>query len=259
MSLTWEADSLVNAPSDNLDRYKRNYLRQAVCEFRFPTLMEIGETRPPAAFVTALRKEYPTLELANELTLGIGGGSNGSNHSHIFRSSKLTWTVSLKQSSVAIETTAYTNYAQLRDKVLRVVDAAAKVIDSDFFTRIGLRYINVVDTGEDPAEGWINPQLVGPILSGCFSGINEYAGRLQLAAEDGGCLLQHGLRRKEQNGDLAIPKYTVDIDSFRHDVAIGDAGAALDAMHSQAFDMFDWAIGPKAREQLAAVKAATKT
>lgn len=257
MSLTWEADSLVNLRSDNVDRYKRNFLRQAVCEFRFPTLMEIGEQRPPADFVSALRKEYPHLELGNEVTLGIDGGSNGFNNSHILRSAKLTWTVSLKQSAVSLETTAYTNYAQLRERVLRVVAAASKVIDSDFFTRVGLRYINVIDTDEDPANGWVNPELVGPILSGHFEGIKEYGGKLQLMAEDGGCLLQHGVRFQEQHGG-SMPKYMLDIDSFRNEVPIDSAADALDAMHSQAFDMFDWAIGAKAREQLSAVKASTK-
>ena len=257
MSLTWEADSLVNRRSENIDRYQRNFLRQAVCEFRFPTLMEIGGQKPPAAFVSSLRKEYPHLELGNEVTLGIGGGSNGFNNSHIFRSTKLTWTVSLKQSSFSIETTAYTTYAQMRERVMRVIEAASKVIDSDFFTRVGLRYINVIDTDEDPANGWVNPELVGPILSGHFSGIKEYAGKLQLLAEDGGCSLQHGLRFNQQNSESAS-QYVLDIDSFRNEVAVENAAVALDMMHSQSFDMFDWAIGSKAREQLSAAKTSSK-
>lgn len=129
MSSTWEADGLVTLRSENVDRYKRNFLRQAVCEFRFPTLMELGDPRPPASLVTALRKEYPHLELANEVTLGIGGGTPGSNNTHIFRSAKLTWTVSLKQSILTVETTAYTEYAQMKERVLRVVDAASKIIE----------------------------------------------------------------------------------------------------------------------------------
>ena len=109
-------------------RYKRNFLKQAVCELGFPTLMELGEARPSATLVTALRKDYPHLELANEFTIGIGGGVPGANNPHIFRSSKLNWTVSLKQSSLSIETTAYTEYAQLKERVLKVVAAAVKVV-----------------------------------------------------------------------------------------------------------------------------------
>lgn len=259
MSLKWEADALVTLRSENVDRYKRNFLRQAVCEFRFPTLMELGEPRPPASFVTALRKEYPHLELANEVTLGIAGGPSGSNNTHIFRSTKLTWTVSLKQSTLSIETTAYTDYAHMKERVLRVVDAASKIIDSDFFTRVGLRYVNVIDSDADPTNGWVNPVLVAPIRSGHFAGIQEYAGKFQLMAPDGGCLLQHGIRLKQPHLREAVqPEYVLDIDTFRNEVALSDTGAVLDAMHAQAFDFFDWAIGPKAREYLSADRPLTK-
>lgn len=247
----------MTAQSHNLDRYRHNFLRQVVCELRFPTLLELGAQRPPAAFVSALRKEYPHLELGNEVALIIGGASTGGPaYAHIFRSSKQTWTVSLKQSTVTIETIAYTTYAQLKERVGRVVEAAAKVIDSDFFTRIGLRYVNVINAHNDPVRGWVNPELVQPLLSGVFGGVHEYAGRLHLAATDGGCLLQHGIQlKKPQPGEEAVPDYVLDIDAFRNDVPIGDVASALDAMHRQAFDVFDWCLGQEARQHLSSEKS----
>lgn len=252
MTSKWIADDLVSVHSENLDRYKRNFLKQAVCELRFPTLMELGDPKPPVALVAALRKEYPHLELANEVTIGIGGGIPGSNNTHLFRSAKLTWTVSLKQSAISIETTAYTGFPNMKERILRVVEAASKVIDSDFFTRVGLRYINVIDSGDDPTDGWVNSDLVQPLLSKQFSGVHEYAGKMQLVAEDGGCLLQHGIRLKppQRDGKDVVPDYLLDIDSFRSDVSISDIESVLDVLHTQVFDVFDWAIGPKAREYL---------
>ncbi|QWF71826.1 TIGR04255 family protein [Methylomonas paludis] len=253
MTPNWNADSLVDIRSKNVDQYKRNFLHQAVCELRFPTLMELGDPRPPTILVKALRKEYPHLELANEVSLGIGGNSSNNTHTHIFRSAKFTWTVSLKQSSLSIETTAYSDYDHMKERVLRVVDAASKIIDSDFFTRIGLRYINIVKCDTNPVLGWVNPELVGPLLSGHFKGIHEYAGKLQLTADDGGCLLQHGivLKQKQSAGEM-VPDYLLDIDVFRNEIQLSDTGEALDAMHLQVFDIFDWAIGSKAREHLSA-------
>jgi len=253
MTPNFNADSLVAIRSKNVDGYKRNFLRQAVCELRFPTLMELGEPRPPAVFVKALRKEYPHLELANEVSLGIGANSSNNTHAHIFRSAKFTWTVSLRQSALTVETTAYHDYAHMQEKVLGIVEAASKIIDSDFFTRIGLRYINIIDCGSNPVLGWVNPELVGPLLSDNFKGIHEYAGKLQLMADDGGCLLHHGiiLKQKQTAGE-SIPEYLLDIDAFRNDVQLSNIGKTLDAIHSQVFDIFDWAIGPKAREYLLA-------
>lgn len=264
MTPKWDADSLVKVHSENIDRYKRNFLRQAVCELRFPTLMELGDSRPPAALVSALRKEYPHLELSNEVTLGIGSGAAGSNNAHIFRSSKRNWAVSLKKSALSIETTSYTEYAQLKERILHVVKAASKIIDSDFFTRVGIRYINIIDSGtNDPQDGWVNTNLTAPILSGYFEGVRDYAGKLQLTAEDGGCLLQHGIRWKPHAGgaseDNSPPQYMLDIDTFRNDVMVENTEAAIDSIHAQAFDVFDWAIGPKAREYLSTANAAKKT
>jgi len=251
MDSNWEADGLFKARSANLSRYKRNFLRQVVCEFRFPTLMELGGDRPPASFANALRKQYPTLELGNELTLGLGVGATGTSRSHIFRSPKQDWVVSLKQSSFSLETTAYSTFEELQQRALHVVDAAVKIIDADFFTRVGLRYINTIDREEDPADGWVNSELVMPIRSQQFTGIQEYAGRLHIAASDGGCLLQHGIRLKPKQDDKDVqPEYSLDIDAYRNQVPVGDAANAMGAIHSQAFDVFDWALGDKSRHYL---------
>jgi len=188
------------------------------------------------------------------LTMGVGSASQAT-ATHIFRSAKLNWTVSLKENAFSIETTSYTTFAQMRERVSLVVDAAAKIIDSDFFTRVGLRYVNVIDSSHNPVNGWVNPELIGPLHSGAFTGVQEYAGKVQVATADGGCLLQHGinLRPRTGQGEL-IPEYTLDIDAFRNVVSLGEALTALDSAHSQAFSLFDWAIGDAARDYLSKSK-----
>ncbi|KGS15481.1 TIGR04255 family protein [Pseudomonas coronafaciens] len=251
MSKRWKADLLITKRSQNTDRYKRNFLQQAVCEFRFPTLMELGEQRPPAAFVRALRKDYPHLELTNELTLGPGSGNAGSSNVHIFRSTKLNWNVSLKESAITIETTSYTGFDTLRERITKVVKAAEEIIDSDFFTRIGLRYINVIDSGDDPITDWINPALTGAVTSNAFTGISDFAGRMQLKADDGGCTFQHGIRLAQiKEGDQPKPEYLIDIDIFRTEISTQDVADAIEVMHQQAFDLFDWSLTDTSRDYL---------
>lgn len=259
MSLTWTADQLVKTKSTNVDRYKRNFLRQAVCELRFPTLMELGESKPPVALVNALRREYPHLELANEVTLGMGNMNNDNSHIHTMRTSKLNWAVSIKQSSLTIETSAYTEYAEMKSRALKVIEAAGKVIDTDFFTRVAIRYINVIDVGSDPADGWVNPSLVAALRENAFTNIQEFAGKILLSAEDGGCLLQHGVRVKPlASGEKVAPEYFIDIDSFRGEMPIEAVADALDSIHEQAFNLFDWCIGEKSREHLTAEKSSKR-
>lgn len=255
MSPIWLADSLLQLPpAGNGDHYLRNYLRQAVCELRFPTLLSLAENRMPASFAMALRKVYPVQETMIEVGVNMGARTDSSYH-HAFRSNNGLWVVTLKSSSVSIETTRYTRFEEMLARVKMVTDALVPVIDSEFFTRIGLRYINLVETSTPLLQDWVCQALVYPLALGMFKRVGESSGRLQMQAEDGGCLLQHGLRLKPGASSLPgepvpTPDYVIDIDVFRQDVAVADAQAAIERAHGQAFALFDWTLGPKARDFL---------
>lgn len=241
-------DGLVRHDSLSLNKFKRSVVKNVVCEFRFPTLMELSESKAPTKFVNALRKAYPTMELVQDVSIGPGGPENTS-FTHILRALRGGWAVSLKHSSVNIENGSYEGYDKLRARALELVQAASSVIDSDFFTRVGLRYINVFDSPVDlVGANWINEDLVRPIKSGVFRGIADYSGRIALATEDGGCLLQHGLRANPASGaGTSSPAYFVDIDTYRNEVELDNVADALDRMHKQAFDVFDWSLGEAGR------------
>lgn len=210
--------------------------------------MELGEQRPPASFVKALRKDYPHLELNNEFTIGMGSSNNTPNNVHIFRSPKLNWNITLKQSALTIETTAYAGFEGFRQRIRKVIEAAEPIIDADFFTRIGLRYINTVHSHNEELTEWINPALTAPLTSDIFTGISDFGGRIQMLADDGGCMFHHGITFPQSSpGTLPKPDFLLDIDTFRSEVTVSDALSAIDVMHRQAFDVFDWALTEKAR------------
>ncbi|WP_305805961.1 TIGR04255 family protein [Stenotrophomonas sp. YIM B06876] len=244
-------ESLFTAESANLDQYKQSLVRTIVCEFRFPTLLELGEAKPPIDFARSLRKSYPNLERGNELSIGASG--TGSTFFHVFRSIKGGWSISLKPNSVAIEGTHYKGFSELLKRAAELVPAAEKIIDSTFFTRIGLRYINVIDQPADPiGEGWINPSLVAPVLEGNARGISDYSGRLAAGDEEKGFLLQHGLRFAAADLDAKEqrPQYVIDIDVYQQEVEVSDSISVIERLHSSAFQIFDWSLGDAARNFL---------
>lgn len=245
------ADELVLFQSDHLNVFKRSLVTSVVCEFRFPTLMELGESKPPSNFVKALRKSYPQIEVGTDVSFGLGGAAETS-HAHVFRSMRGNWAVSLKHSNLTIETSSYTGYDELRRRVLEVVEAAVPVIDTDFWTRVGLRYVNTLPGRHDPvSNSWINPALLLDMKKGCFRGISEVGSRLLLNADDGGCLLQTGLKRNPPSGtQFVAPDFVIDVDSFRTEVALSDTKNRLENMHAQAFNLFDWALDGSARSYL---------
>lgn len=233
---------LENAPHAN---YGSGFTANVVCEFRFPTLMELGEKRPPAAFVNALRKSYPILSQSDEVT--ITGAQTTTTHAHMLRANRGGWIVALKESSVSLESKSYPGFKHFRERIEQVVQAAGKIIDSDVFTRVGLRYINHIPVGGVELGGWVNPELVGPVLSGKFRQVANFDGRMALGAEDGGCLLQHAVRN---NVDVSKIHYLIDIDCYRNEVDVKDALVAVDSLHAQAFEIFSWALGEHAKVKL---------
>ena len=244
----------IDAPlvikSKNKERYARGFVTHIVCELRFPTILELANARPPAEFVRALRREYPILEASKEVTVNLGKGTSESRQAHVFRANKSGWWATLKHSSVAIESRRYSGYADFRQRVKRLVDAATPVVDSDLWMRVGLRLVNTISG--DPADDWVNPQLVGPIVGGDLNGFAAFGGAFQLGTDELGCSLRHQLQltTSELEGDKPRVEYVVDIDAYQTDVDITATLSVLDDLHARAFDLFDWSLGEAARTHL---------
>lgn len=252
MSTQWQADELVRVGSVAPVAYKRSYLKLAVCELRFPTLFALEEQRPPHSMHQLLRKAYPIYNRMSEVMVGLGNSST-SNGLHSFKSSSGNWTITLKTSSVAIETTTYPGFEGMQERIRQMLDAVVPVIDTDTLTRVGLRYVNVIRPEGLEMGAWINPALVGPLMTGRFTGIGEYSGRLVMQMEDGGCNFNHGVQidpAKQQLNKEALPDYVVDVDAYRNNVSLQDVNLAVTRAHDQARALFDWALGPAGRQHL---------
>ncbi len=226
--------------------FERNFIRQVVCELRFPTNFDLDGVRPPLEFAKALRKEYPNYEARNEVNMGLGGVAKA--NLHAFSSKGMRWTVTIRASVISIETTQYSSYRDFQDRIASVVHAARKVIDSDFFTRIGLRYINVVPYDSDEIKDWINPDLVGPLGDGVYGSVQEYSQRVIGSIEGGGnYLFQHGVGMPD---GVNARGYALDLDFSENDVSVEDAVSVAEKLHRYQFSMFMWALGDKAKTYL---------
>lgn len=226
-------------------RFKRNFIRQAVCELRFPTLFELEAARPPLNFSQALRKEYPTYEPLSDLNLS--GASVAQAHAHLFKSKRSHWAVTLRASAITLETSHYTSFDEFEDRLTFILKAAEKIIDSDFFTRVGLRYINGVPFNNEDIRKWINPVLVEVLGSGIYGDVQEHSQRVSGTTLLGGYMFQHGLRIEKQTMQ---PEYVLDFDFFREDVTVAETIEVVRNLHEQEFSMFSWALGEQAKAHL---------
>jgi uncharacterized protein (TIGR04255 family) len=133
----------------------------------------------------------------------------------------------------------------------------------DFFTRVGLRYINIVPCEPEAAAEWVNPALVGPLSAGTYGAINEFWQRVQGPTAVGGYTFNHGVQ--VQPG-TPPQEYLLEFDFFKEDVPVAEAAAVVKdcatdeerklaaraKLHELEFSMFRWSLGPKANEYLGA-------
>ena len=242
---------LTLPPAEHVD-FEKNFVRTAVCEFRFPTLLEF-EARPPDALQKALRKEYPHYERGEKIT-GITVGSRGAEQrtvgQHLLRSKDRKWTVIFHSSSLALETTAYRGFDSFMERLGWVLKAAMPLLDTDFFTRIGVRYINALPyPGQAEFDGWVNPALAGTIVAGPFGELAEFWQEARGPSTRGMFSFRHGLAE----GLGSKREYVLDFDFYDENIDTKDSPKAIDELHGMSYRFFRWAVGPKTIAALGSV------
>lgn len=239
----------LNPPPIPSVRYRRNFIRTAVCELRFPTLLEL-ETTPPRAFQAKIRKEYPFYEPQIQDAVG---GSDGleREHHYLFRSKEKKWTVVVKSYAIALETTNYSHFEDFAARFQDLLTRSQGMIDSDFFTRVGLRYVNYVPTTNRDPKGWIRSDLIsglmGDVLGTPRKCLSVVHGHL---ANGGGFTFRHGLRGIEESKDSTENGYLLDFDYFKEGVEFGDVMQLVTTFHETNFSFFRWCLDEKALTEL---------
>lgn len=235
----------LSVPAVGAAHYARNFIRLAVCELRFPTLLELEE-RAPVSFSKAVRKEYPTYQRLTNVNVNPGGLAQAA--SHAFRSKNGRWTVTVRSASLSLETSRYDSFQELSERLAFVLKAATGTIDSEFFTRVGVRYINAIPFERTTIHEWVNPALVKPLADGVFGEVDEHWQRVRGVTNLGGYTLQHGVAL--QPSGSPSNEYILDLDFFKEEVAVADTQSVVHQLHELEFALFRWTLGEKAKAHL---------
>ncbi len=239
------AKRVLSVPPAGHAHYARNFIRLAVCELRFPTMLEYEE-RPPTAFAKAVRREYPTYERLTNLQ--IESGNVAQSVGHAFKSKNGRWTATVRTAALSLETARYDSYEEFRARLAALVKAAGETIQSEFFTRVGLRYINAIPCALREVGDWVNPDLVHPLAAGTYGDAEEHWQRVRGPTQNGGYNFMHGLAKQAKSDDH--PEYVLDFDFFREDVDVSSTLQVVEVLHSEVFSMFRWALGERSKAHL---------
>ena len=238
---------LLNVPTETSVRYKTNFITTAVCEFKFPILLELEE-KLPIKFGTALKKKYPLYSKEQRVSIS-ESGATPTGYRYTFESRKKDWLVTIKPDALSLQTSKYTTFKDFYKCVAEILNTVGVLLDTDFFTRIGLRYINAIPIDDGTVEGWVNPLLITPIQDGSLGTLSKFHGEIRGFITNGAYTFRHGF---DQNSiiERAPTKYILDFDYFAEGVEFSDALPVMAEFNKYNFSFFRWAIADKAKEML---------
>jgi uncharacterized protein (TIGR04255 family) len=258
-------------PSDRIVFSKR-ILDQVICQLRFPTILNIGAA-DPAGFQERIRHEYPNFSVEApmsglpqpiaDLIAQVGDSSQLkliSGPVYKFESENRKRFISLTREWVAVTDHEYRNWHDFLHEVERARTALEAEYEPAFYSRVGLRYIDVIDRAR---LGLINvpwTELINPALLGLLGDmavtedVRDSKTETQMVvqgAAGGQMTLRHGLMRTNSR-DV----YQLDVDLYTNEkVECDDSANILVHFNTVAGHFIRWALQPRLVEALGIVSA----
>ncbi len=247
--------------------YRDNPLVEVVFQLRFPTILSIT-SGPPAQFQELIRREYPWYseqgpadlpDVPPELREMLQGfGMPPAPLTYSFETENRTRTISLSQDSVSVQERQYHQWNDFRREIQSTEGILKEIYAPAFYTRVGLRYRDVLDRSHYELESIPWSKLLNPTFLGVLGSqeiaqdvVQQSQSQAVLTIPDvegGQVLLQHGLAAREGEEPSA---YLIDADfSTQSRCDSDEAFDAADKFNKWAGHLFRWAITDVLREKL---------
>ncbi len=233
--------------------YAKNPLVEVISQLRFPTVLTI-EAELPAKFQEKLRADYPVFDDgsssgASELIppdiARFFGAQFGIAAARVFAfgSSDGVWKVNLNREFVAISCTKYQKWDDFRARLLSVLEHLDNIYSPSFYTRVGLRYRNVIDReglglGEVPWRDLFETHLAAELASDMADSVlhNQHQLLVELPDKEGRVRILHGIVQQPQKPEQV---YVIDDDFFTEErVEKSDAAKTLDTFNRHSGGLF---------------------
>ena len=161
--------------------YEKNPLDTVICQLRFPAILKIGAD-PPVDFQESVRRRYPLFK--EKPPLDIAGGLPSEVASLIakrlpvsmastaydFTTADEQWTLTLAREFLALTARRYERWELFKEHLEEGLRAVVQHYSPAFFTRIGLRYRDIIRRSALGLErsSWkelLRPHIVGALAS----------------------------------------------------------------------------------------------
>lgn len=249
--------------------YRNNPLFEVICQIRFPPILKI-ESDSPVRFQERIRKSYPIYEevegfdkpknippeIFKAIGKGLFSGIGGSKRVFKFSTEDQKWTINLENDALSLTCKDYRRWEDFLERFTFASQVCNEEYEPAFFSRIGLRYRNLInrekiDLKEENWADLLNPKFSGAIGWEEFS--NEVQGTnseilLILDNRENQLRVKHGLVNVDGISDVC---YLIDNDySTIGKTEVHDVTSKLDTFRKGAGKFFRWCITDKLHNAL---------
>ena len=241
--------------------YKKNVLDQVICQLKFPPILRI-DAELPVAFQEHVNKEFPNytekdilrLEWSLRAKEPILSQSDtrmrpaDSMKNHEFSTEDGQWNINLTRTFLALTTDSYSVWEDFKRRLDIPLKAFISVYSPSHFSRIGLRYKNVIKRSALGlgGVGWselLNPQILGILAD---SDLSQNVQDLQSVCEislpdiDSAVRLSSRLTRDRGTDEIC---YVIDSDFFNaRKASLDRVRSKFDDFNQHASRLFQWCI-----------------
>jgi uncharacterized protein (TIGR04255 family) len=166
--------------------YNKNPLKKVICQLRFPPILKI-EKELPADFQELIRKDFPIYSESTEFSYDIPQKNINmeklapetfkkllfqpplENKNYAFSSEDGIWKINLTRTFIALSAEKYERWEKFIAKLSLPLKAFIDIYDPAYFSRVGLRYIDVISRVDLGIEGHSWDELIQPYILGMLS------------------------------------------------------------------------------------------
>lgn len=240
--------------------YKNNPLVEVICQFRYPTILRIREGQL-SDFQERIRDDYsvyseqqPSIGIQSQVPKELAAIIEQVNFpiprglvTHRFSTKDSKRFISLRDESMALAETKYERWESFKEEIVKAETALKKVYNPAFYSRIGLRYRDIISRSDLKLTNVKWKNLLKPHILAVLDDqdVSEAIQKIQTRAiikileiPDAQITLTHGLtiRNNEEC-------YLIDADfSVERKEGINGTYEILERFHWLAGWLFRWAI-----------------
>jgi len=248
--------------------YENNPLDKVICQLRFPPILKI-DTKVPDEFQERIRDSFPEFSEKAEIKLPIFKSAQKDtpaevlqsitptgNKNYEFSSEDKVWTINLTRTFLALSTKNYKRREDFRAHLDAPLQAFIEIYNPSAFSRVGLRYIDIIRRSDLNLNGIPWSELLKPHVlwllgsSDVNENIRSFQAQCEIKLEDETSIarVMTGLVDGQESNEEC---FMIDTDFYTSKkTAITDVGSKLDFFHTQGSRLIQWLITKRLHEAM---------